>query len=457
MNTRIQVEHPVTELITGIDLVKAQLMIASGEKLKYVQKDVKLTGHAIECRINAEDAKTFMPSPGPIKLWHAPGGPGIRVDSHIYSGYNVPPHYDSLIAKVISYGDTRETAIARMRNALAEMVIEGIKTNTALHQEIFTHAAFRSGGQDIHYLERRLGPEVAEAPVPQIALTLTLDDLDAGASRGSVLRVRCGGGVVHRSTRRPHPRARRPANSGCGRTRVCRRCSPFDCRPEQLVAGLAHVLRLDPQRISVETLADRVWEREWLRDFHPMCFGHRLWVAPHHSHVHTQGAVIVRLDPGLAFGTGTHATTAMCLAWLDEHVGAGQRVIDYGCGSGVLAVAAAKLGASEAWAYDIDPQALTATRDNAAANEVEAQVHVVERDAALPEGADLLMANILCGPLCELAPRFAALAAPGARIVLAGLLAAQADEVTRAHAPWFDIAPFATRDGWTALTGTRRR
>jgi len=157
MNTRIQVEHPVTELITGIDLVKAQLMIASGEKLKYVQKDIKLTGHAIECRINAEDAKTFMPSPGPIKLWHAPGGPGVRVDSHIYSGYNVPPHYDSLIAKVIAYGDTRETAIARMRNALAEMVVEGIKTNTALHQEIFTHAAFRSGGQDIHYLERRLG------------------------------------------------------------------------------------------------------------------------------------------------------------------------------------------------------------------------------------------------------------------------------------------------------------
>jgi acetyl-CoA carboxylase, biotin carboxylase subunit len=157
MNTRIQVEHPVTELITGIDLVKAQLLIASGEKLQYSQKDIKLTGHAIECRINAEDAKTFMPSPGPIKLWHAPGGPGIRVDSHIYSGYNVPPHYDSLIAKVIAYGDTRETAIARMRNALAEMVVEGIKTNTALHQEIFTHQAFRTGGQDIHYLERRLG------------------------------------------------------------------------------------------------------------------------------------------------------------------------------------------------------------------------------------------------------------------------------------------------------------
>jgi len=157
MNTRIQVEHPVTELVTGVDLVKAQLLIASGEKLAYAQKDIQIRGHAMECRINAEDAKTFTPSPGPIKLWHAPGGPGIRVDSHIYSGYNVPPNYDSLIGKLISYGDTRDTAIARMRNALAEMVIEGIRTNTALHQEIFNHAAFRQGGLDIHYLERRLG------------------------------------------------------------------------------------------------------------------------------------------------------------------------------------------------------------------------------------------------------------------------------------------------------------
>src|SRR5450631_2160518 len=157
MNTRIQVEHPITEAITGIDLVKAQLLIAAGEKLAYTQADVQFRGHAIECRINAEDAKTFMPSPGPIRLWHPPGGPGIRVDSHVYSGYNVPPYYDSLIGKLIAHGDTRETAIARMKNALAEMVIEGIKTNVALHQEIFNHAAFQKGGLDIHYLERRLG------------------------------------------------------------------------------------------------------------------------------------------------------------------------------------------------------------------------------------------------------------------------------------------------------------
>ena len=156
MNTRVQVD-PVTELVTGIDIVKAQLLIAAGEPLPYAQGDIQVRGHAVECRINAEDPKTFTPSPGPIKLWHAPGGPGIRVDSHVYTGYNVPPFYDSMIGKVIAHGDTRETAIARMRNALAEMVVEGIKTNIPLHQEIFHHSAFIKGGTDIHYLERRLG------------------------------------------------------------------------------------------------------------------------------------------------------------------------------------------------------------------------------------------------------------------------------------------------------------
>ena len=157
MNTRLQVEHPVTEMITGIDIVRAQLEIASGLKLTIKQEDVVIRGHAIECRINAEDAKTFMPSPGTVSLWHPPGGPGIRVDSHLYSGYMVPPYYDSMIGKVISYGESRKTAIARMSNALAEMVIEGIKTNIPLHREIFQHSAFKAGGTDIHYLEKRLG------------------------------------------------------------------------------------------------------------------------------------------------------------------------------------------------------------------------------------------------------------------------------------------------------------
>ncbi len=157
MNTRLQVEHPVTEMITGVDIVREQLRIASGEELGVTQSDIQIRGHAIECRINAEDPKTFMPSPGLIQLWHAPGGPGVRVDSHIYSGYKVPPYYDSMIGKIIAHGADRGTAIARMRNALSEIVIEGIKTNIPLHQEIFQHAAFQTGGTDIHYLEKRLG------------------------------------------------------------------------------------------------------------------------------------------------------------------------------------------------------------------------------------------------------------------------------------------------------------
>ena len=291
--------------------------------------------------------------------------------------------------------------------------------------------------------------------MPQLALTLTLDGLDA--TRVEEACFEFGALAVSYSDQADDP-ILEPAP---GEFRLwphsrLQALFPFETSPQQIVAGLSHVLRIAPTRIAVETLADRVWEREWLRDFHPMCFGRRLWVAPHHAHVHTEGAVIVRLDPGLAFGTGTHATTAMCLAWLDEFAIPGQLAIDYGCGSGVLAVAAVKLGARAAYAYDIDPQALTATRGNSVANDVDARVHVVERDAHLPGGADILMANILCGPLCELAARFAALVAPGGKIVLAGLLAAQTDEVTRAHAPWFDIAPFATRDGWTALAGSRR-
>ncbi len=156
MNTRVQVEHPVTELVTGIDIVKAQLRIAAGEPLPWRQEDVVIRGHAIECRINAEDPKTFAPSPGQVKLWHPPGGPGIRVDSHVYSGYVVPPYYDSMIGKVLAAGEDREAALARMSTALSEMVIEGISTNIPLHQEILSHAAFRQGGTDIHYLEKRL-------------------------------------------------------------------------------------------------------------------------------------------------------------------------------------------------------------------------------------------------------------------------------------------------------------
>ncbi len=157
MNTRLQVEHPVTELITGVDLVKQQLLVASGEKLVLRQEDIKPHGHAIECRINAENPETFAPSPGKITRYHAPGGLGIRVDSHIYADYTVPPYYDSMIGKLIVHAEDRATAIKRMHGALSEMVIEGIKTNIPLQQRIMEDAAFKAGGADIHYLEKMLG------------------------------------------------------------------------------------------------------------------------------------------------------------------------------------------------------------------------------------------------------------------------------------------------------------
>jgi acetyl-CoA carboxylase biotin carboxylase subunit len=157
MNTRIQVEHPVTEMITGVDIVKEQLRIAAGEALAYQQSDIQIRGHAVECRINAEDPVTFMPSPGDITHLHIPGGPGIRVDTHIYDGYRVPPHYDSMIGKLIAHGEDRTSAIARMRTALAEMVVDGIKTNIPLQQRIMVDEAFIKGGANIHYLEKKLG------------------------------------------------------------------------------------------------------------------------------------------------------------------------------------------------------------------------------------------------------------------------------------------------------------
>jgi acetyl-CoA carboxylase biotin carboxylase subunit len=156
MNTRIQVEHPISEMISGVDLVQEQIRVAAGEKLRFKQRDLNFRGHAIECRINAEDPFTFVPFPGKITTYHPPGGPGIRVDSHIYQGYTVPQHYDSLIAKVIAYGDSRDQAIRRMRIALSEMSIEGIKTNIALHQELMQDAGFIKGGMNIHYLEKKL-------------------------------------------------------------------------------------------------------------------------------------------------------------------------------------------------------------------------------------------------------------------------------------------------------------
>jgi len=157
MNTRVQVEHPITEMVTGVDIVREQIRIAAGEALSYTQEEIQLRGHALECRINAEDPENFLPAPGTVTMYHAPGGPGIRVDSHLYSGYRVPPYYDSLIGKIIAHGTDREQAIARMQNALAEIVIDGIKTNISLHQRILDDSNFLRGGTNIHYLEKMLG------------------------------------------------------------------------------------------------------------------------------------------------------------------------------------------------------------------------------------------------------------------------------------------------------------
>ncbi len=160
MNTRVQVEHTLTEWITGLDIVRTQIMVASGEKLPFGQRDIQMRGHAFECRINAEDPYKFTPSPGRITLWHPPGGPGVRVDSHVYTNYTVPPNYDSMIAKLIVYGDTREQAMARMRSALGETLIEGINTNIALHRDLMVDARFIEGGTNIHYLEQWLAQRV---------------------------------------------------------------------------------------------------------------------------------------------------------------------------------------------------------------------------------------------------------------------------------------------------------
>jgi ribosomal protein L11 methyltransferase len=222
------------------------------------------------------------------------------------------------------------------------------------------------------------------------------------------------------------------------------------------VIGLAAALGIAAERIATRRVEDRVWEREWLKDFHAMRFGKRLWVAPHHERVDEPGAVVVRLDPGLAFGTGTHPTTALCLEWMEANVALGSSVIDYGCGSGILAIAAAKLGARLASCFDIDPQALIATRDNATANEVGTRVQVFESSDDLPRPVDIVVANILSGPLCELAPSFATLVRPGGSLVLAGLMEHQALEVAQAHSAWFDMCPFGKRDDWVGLSGRRR-
>jgi ribosomal protein L11 methyltransferase len=211
-----------------------------------------------------------------------------------------------------------------------------------------------------------------------------------------------------------------------------------------------------PAPARFEWLADRAWEREWLKDFRPMRFGRRLWVCPGGLAAGDADAIRVELDPGLAFGTGTHPTTALCLEWLEAAAVDGLDVVDYGCGSGILAAAAAKLGAAAVRAVDIDPQALIATDANARRNGVRERLLVTGEPGLPPAGADVLVANILAGPLVGLAPSFAAALRRSGRVALCGILDEQSDTVTAAYRPWFDIAPTATRDGWALLAGRRR-
>ena len=228
-----------------------------------------------------------------------------------------------------------------------------------------------------------------------------------------------------------------------------------DADGANLSARLAGALEFEPERVAVALLGGRAWEREWLRDFHALRFGARLWICPRHERVSEPGAIVVTLDPGLAFGTGSHPSTALCLRWLDAHIAPGMTIIDYGSGSGILGIAAARLGATRVAAYDIDPQALLATAENAAANGVAGQLAVHTDVGQLPAANDVLVANILAGPLCELASRFASWVGPGGKILLAGILAEQAEVVTDAYAPWFHVAPWGEMDGWVALAGSR--
>jgi ribosomal protein L11 methyltransferase len=229
-----------------------------------------------------------------------------------------------------------------------------------------------------------------------------------------------------------------------------------DCDPRQVMDEVSKQIGAAPPDYRFEALEDRAWEREWLKDFRPLRFGRRLWVCPNGQLPPTcASAAVVSLDPGLAFGTGTHATTAMCLEWLDAIDVQDRDVIDFGCGSGILGIAALKLGARSVLAVDIDPQALTATQENARRNEVSERMRVgPPEDAQAP--VDVLLANILSEPLIELAPRLGSLVRARGVMALSGILESQAASVTLACSPWFDMRAFATRDSWVCLNGERR-
>jgi ribosomal protein L11 methyltransferase len=287
-----------------------------------------------------------------------------------------------------------------------------------------------------------------------LALSFELGELDPASAEAACLAA--GALSVTFSDARDQP-VLEPAPGELRLWRQTRLQALYDAQRADaaLISGLAAALGLPVSRLELHALADRIWEREWLRDFHAMRFGRRLWICPRHESVADPDAIVVRLDPGLAFGTGTHASTAQCLQWLDGMPLAGRAVLDYGCGAGALAIAALKLGARHAVAFDIDPQALLATSENAIDNGVAGRLQLCERAADIAAGCDLLLANIVADVLISLRPQFATLLRPGADLLLAGILADQESEVASAFAKWFDIRRYASRDGWVALAGKR--
>src|SRR4029078_9066561 len=262
----IQVEHPVTELTTGIDLVQEQIRIAAGHKLRFRQRDIVRRGHAIECRINAEDPDTIAPAPGRITSYHAPGGPGIRVDSHVYHNYFVPPNYDSMIGKVIAYGDTREQAIARMRVALSEMVVEGIKTNIPLHQELLLDDSFLRGGTTSHYLEQRMAKRKQAADARMVAfVALRFDAPAATAEAWSDAMLAAGAASVDAADANAGPaddtpRYGEPGHEGALWS-VCRLTALFaaDADVEASVRRAAASLGVGAPAFALENLAEQEW------------------------------------------------------------------------------------------------------------------------------------------------------------------------------------------------------
>jgi ribosomal protein L11 methyltransferase len=290
--------------------------------------------------------------------------------------------------------------------------------------------------------------------------TMDLDDLDPERVEHALESL--GAGAVTYSDAGDTP-VLEPAPGETPLWAATRVTALFDDSADEAELAAALRLALGVERLpawQVEVLADRAWEREWLRDFRAMRFGRRLWVCPTGSSVDQPDAVVLRLDPGLAFGTGTHATTALCLEWLDAAGLDGCRVLDFGCGSGILAVAALLLGARHATATDIDAQALTATRANAERNGVAGSLTVLApdrlRDERGDEPFDVVLANILAAPLATLAQQLARLTRRGGDIVLSGILVSQADEIRAAYEPWFEMAPAVAREDWIMISGRRR-